>query len=284
MVPPYRDEDAHEVPRLRVAPRRRDCFGLTAADVHSAPSMDRKTGKRAAAKTSAQKEVVARMHGVARSFGAGWVLRDVSLEVRAGEVLGIVGPNGGGKSTLLLLLAGLIQPTSGRVEGQPPGRVGLVTARPGLYPLLTGRENLHHFAGLFGLSPQAVDAKAEPLVRALALSASLDTRASTWSTGMQQKLSLVRALLLSPKLLLLDEPTANLDPPVARTLYEEVRKRADEGLACVLVTHDLLAAETFCDRVLLVDGEVLRELAFDARAVPDAGPLLSAWRQAMAAR
>jgi ABC-type multidrug transport system ATPase subunit len=263
---------------------KRPSIGLVADDVHSAASMDRKTGKKAAAKAAAQKDVVARMHGVARSFGARSVLRDVSLEVRAGEVLGIVGPNGGGKSTLLLLLAGLIQPTSGRVEGQAPGRVGLVTARAGLYPLLTGRENLHHFAGLFGLSPQAIDAKAEPLARALALGESLDTRVGTWSTGMQQKLSLVRALLLAPKLLLLDEPTANLDPPVARTLYEEVRKRADEGLACVLVTHDLLAAETFCDRVLLVDGEVLRELAFDARALPDAGPLLSAWQEAMAAR
>jgi ABC-2 type transport system ATP-binding protein len=159
--------------------------------------------------------------------------------------------------------------------------VGLVTARPGLYPLLTGRENLHHFGGLFGLTPAAVDEKATPLVRSFALEAGLDTRVSGWSTGMQQKLSLVRALLLSPKLLLLDEPTANLDPPIAQTLYAQVRRRADEGLACVLVTHDLAAAETFADRVLLVDRTVKRELKLAQKAPQPPGPLLAAWQEAI---
>ncbi len=238
------------------------------------------------------KAVVAELEEASRSFGGREVLRGVSLSVRSGEVLGVVGPNGGGKSTLLLLLAGLLQPTSGRVtiEGRAAhelalkaaGLVGLVTARPGLYPLLTGRENLHHFGGLFGLSPAAVDAKATPLVETLGL-ATLDVSVATWSTGMQQKLSLVRALLLSPKLLLLDEPTANLDPPVAQALYAEVRRRADAGLSCVLVTHDLGAAEAYADRVLLVDGEVKRELTFERRARPAAGPILLAWQEAIGA-
>jgi ABC-2 type transport system ATP-binding protein len=239
-------------------------------------------------------EIVASMEGAGRAFGSRTVLSDVTLAVRAGEVLGVVGPNGGGKSTLLLLLAGLLTPTSGKVTvaGHPAhrlaldaaGLVGLVTARPGLYPLLTGRENLRHFGGLFGLPPSDVDAKATPLAQALAIESSLDARVGTWSTGMQQKLSLVRALLLSPKLLLLDEPTANLDPPVSRTLHAEVRRRADEGLACVLVTHDLEAAELFCDRVLLVDGRIERELAFDTRKAPPVGPILAAWRETIGAR
>ena len=146
------------------------------------------------------------------------------------------------------------------------------------------RENLHHFAGLFGLDPHDVDERAEPLTRALELTAGFDERVGRWSTGMQQKLSLIRALLLSPRLLLLDEPTANLDPVVSRTLYAEVRRRADAGLACVLVTHDLEAAEAFCDRVLLVDGAVLRELAFTERRGPVTGPLLSAWQAEIGAR
>ncbi|MFO0683298.1 MAG: ATP-binding cassette domain-containing protein [Sandaracinus sp.] len=243
------------------------------------------------AKKREAREVVARMEGVGRSFGARDVLSDVSLEVRRGEVLGVVGPNGGGKSTLLLLLAGLLVPTRGsvavvghaahRLALEAAGLVGLVTARPGLYPLLTGRENLHHFGGLFGLAPHEVDAKAAPLATALAIESALDARVATWSTGMQQKLSLVRALLLSPKLLLLDEPTANLDPPVARTLYAEIRRRADAGLACVLVTHDLEAAELFCDRVLLVDGRIERELAFDAHRAPRVGPILAAWQESV---
>lgn len=230
------------------------------------------------------------MENATRSFGARAVLSGVTLTVSAGEMIGIVGPNGGGKSTLLLLMAGLLRPTSGRVTVcgvdafalslTSAGSVGLVTARPGLYPLLTGRENLHHFGGLFGLSPAEVDAKAEPLARTLELTAAgFETRAGQLSTGMQQKLSLIRALLLSPKLLLLDEPTANLDPLASRALYAEVRTRADAGLACVLVTHDLSAAEAVCDRVLLVNGAIKRELTFADHRAPLTGPTLKAWQE-----
>ncbi len=204
-------------------------------------------------------------------------------------MVGVVGPNGGGKSTLLLLMSGLVRPTEGSVKVlgidaytlslKAAGRVGLVTARPGLYPLLTGRENLRYFGGLFGLSPREVDEKAAPLIRTFALSDGVQERVSRLSTGMQQKLSLVRALLLSPKLLLFDEPTANLDPIASLLLYREIRKRADEGLACVLVTHDLPSAESVCDRVLIVDGKIKRELEFKERRAPLTGPLLKAWQE-----
>jgi len=234
------------------------------------------------------------MKGAGRSFGSRVVLSRLTLTVSGGEVVGVVGPNGGGKSTLLLLMAGLLRPTLGTVTVcgieahalslTAAGHVGLVTARPGLYPLLTGRENLRHFGGLFGLAPREVDERAEPLARALELTSGFDERVGRLSTGMQQKLSLIRALLLSPKLLLFDEPTANLDPLASKVLYTEVRKRADAGLACALVTHDLNAAEAVCDRVLIVDGTVKREVAFaDHRAAPT-GPLLAAWQEAIGAR
>lgn len=237
-----------------------------------------------------KKSPIVTMENTTRSFGAREVLAGVTLTVSSGEMIGIVGPNGGGKSTLLLLMAGLLRPTSGRVTVcgvdafalslTSAGSVGLVTARPGLYPLLTGRENLHHFGGLFGLSPAEVDAKAEPLARTLELTAAgFETRAGQLSTGMQQKLSLIRALLLSPKLLLLDEPTANLDPLASRALYAEVRTRTDQGLACVLVTHDLSAAEAVCDRVLLVNGSIKRELTFPDHRAPLTGPTLKAWQE-----
>jgi len=224
-----------------------------------------------------------------KAFGKTEVLRDITLTIARGEVLGLVGPNGGGKSTLLLLMAGLLHPTAGtvRVCGitahelalTSAGKVGLVTARPGLYPLLTGRENLQHFAGLFGLSRDEIERKAAPLLEALALGEGLDRRVGTWSTGMQQKLSLVRALLLSPEVLLFDEPTANLDPVATQTLYETLRGRADEGLACALVTHDLAAAESICDRVLLLEGTIRRELAYAERRTPPTSRLLEAWRE-----
>ncbi len=226
-----------------------------------------------------------------RSFGSKIVLSDINLTVGGGEMMGVVGPNGGGKSTLLLLMAGLLRPSQGTVSvcgieaaalsRSQAGLVGLVTARPGLYPLLTGRENLRHFGGLFGLTARAVDEKAEPLLRKLALTSGVDERVGRLSTGMQQKLSLIRALLLSPRLLLLDEPTANLDPMASRALYTEVRQRADVGLSCVLVTHDLFAAEAVCDRVLIVDGTVKGELRFTERRGTRNGPVLEAWQKAI---
>ena len=234
------------------------------------------------------------MDKAGRSFGNRAVLWGLDLTVSGGEVVGVVGPNGGGKSTLLLMMAGLLRPTTGRVRVTgidawelplaAAGTVGLVTARPGLYPLLTGRENLHHFGGLFGLSPAEVDAKAAPLAKTLELATGLDERAGRLSTGMQQKLSLIRALLLSPKLLLFDEPTANLDPLAAKALYAALRKRANDGLACVLVTHDLSAAEAVCDRVLLVNGKIERELAFKEHRAPRSGPLLTAWQEVLGGR
>jgi ABC-type multidrug transport system ATPase subunit len=237
----------------------------------------------------ARKEPTVVMDKVGRSFAGREVLSNVSLTISGGEMVGVVGPNGGGKSTLLLLMTGLLRPTTGRVTVggvdafalslTAAGSVGLVTARPGLYPLLTGRENLHHFGGLFDLSPEQVDAKTEPLARTLELApADLDVRTGQLSTGMQQKLSLIRALLLAPKLLLFDEPTANLDPLASRALYAEVRRRADDGLACVLVTHDLSAAEAVCDRVLLVKGGIQRELKFSEHRAPLTGPTLAAWQ------
>lgn len=233
------------------------------------------------------------MTQASRAFAGREVLSRVDLTITPGELVGVVGPNGGGKSTLLLLMAGLLRASSGQVRVcgvdahrlslTTSGLVGLVTARPGLYPLLTARENLHHFAGLHGLSPGEVDARAAPLAAALGLGR-LDERVQVLSTGMQQKLSLIRALLLSPKVLLLDEPTANLDPVVSNTLAAEVRRRVDQGLACVWVTHDLAGAEAVCDRVLLVDGGVRRELAFTSHRAPREGPLLTAWQKALGVR
>lgn len=230
--------------------------------------------------------------GVSRTFGTAEVLRDVSLEVAAGELVGIVGPNGGGKSTLLMLMAGLLSPTSGKIlvcgtradklALESSGKVGLVLARPGLYGLLTGWENLEFFAGLFGISAPDARTKAAPLLRRFELDAHMDKVVSGWSTGMQQKLSLVRALLLDPQVLLFDEPAANLDPLAADQMYKELRERADAGLACVLVTHDLVSAERYCDRVVMVQGSIRRELTFETRGIGADSKVLEAWREVMA--
>ena len=205
-------------------------------------------------------------------------------------VLGLIGPNGGGKSTLLMLIAGLIRPTSGSVVVggfnahdlalSHTGSVGLITAVPGLYPLLTGRENLHYFGGLNGLSKAEVDAMSKPLLEELGLPDQMDRQIKEYSSGMQQKVSLVRALLMKPKLLLLDEPTSNLDPVSTHIIHQSVRKQANLGVAVVLATHDLQAADSICDRVAVQQRTLRHVESLDGeRRAPDPGQLYKVYEK-----
>jgi len=212
------------------------------------------------------------------------VVKDVDLDANAGEVLGLIGPNGGGKSTLLLLAAGLLRPTSGQItiDGihahelalQTKGAVGLITAVPGLYPLLSGWENLHYFGGLNGLTKAEVVERATPMVVDLGLADQMDRQVRSYSSGMQQKVSLTRALLMQPKLLLLDEPTSNLDPVSTHNIHEVVRRQADQGVGVILCTHDLHAAQSICDRVAVMERTVVAVSVLEGeRKAPQMGPL-----------
>ncbi|HMV65618.1 MAG TPA: ABC transporter ATP-binding protein [Myxococcota bacterium] len=235
---------------------------------------------------------VVEVRGVHKGFGGRAVLDGVDLDVLPGEVLGLIGPNGGGKSTLLLAIAGLIRPDRGvvtlggvpahRVAIERSGTVGLITAVPGLYPLLSGWENLEFFGALYGLGAAATRARVGDLAEELGVRSLLDVRAAACSSGMQQKVSLLRALLMDPSVLLLDEPTSNLDPLAAHTIYRAARAIADRGRSVVWVTHDLAAAEQICDRVALVRGHVHATLRFDGpRAEPAPGRLIDVWRGAL---
>ena len=204
--------------------------------------------------------------GLTKTYGPDAGVQDVDLEVGEGEVIGLIGPNGGGKSTLLLLMAGLVEPERGSstVDGthattlarSGAGKVGLITARPGVYPLLTGWENLTFFGQLFGIGEAEVKKRVGDLLDELGVTAHLDRRVATYSSGMKQKLSFARALLMDPRVLLLDEPTANLDPTSAHAVHQQIRRRADRGLAVVLATHDLWSADHICDRVVMLNGGV----------------------------
>jgi ABC-2 type transport system ATP-binding protein len=194
-------------------------------------------------------------------------LRGVDLHVASGEVVGLVGPNGAGKTTLLKIISTLLQPTTGSVlvDGHDPSldarsvrdRIGLVLADDrALYWRLTGRENLEFFGVMHGLSHRDARARAGVLLDEVGL-ASRDKLVFGYSSGMRARLSLARALLTRPPLLLLDEPTRALDPIASSAVAMMIHDLAAEGIAVLLSSHRLDEIEQACDRIVVVtDGSV----------------------------
>jgi ABC-2 type transport system ATP-binding protein len=193
--------------------------------------------------------------GVARSYGSRVALEPVDLELRAREAVVLVGPNGAGKSTLLAILAGALPPSAGRVESAlTPRAFGWAPQRPAQYRHLSARENLVLFAELQELSePQRA---AEKLLLDFELPDDA-RRASQLSVGNQQRLNLALAFLGDPEVLLLDEPTASLDPAHARALWRHVETARERGAGVVVATH-LLEETAQADRVLeLQEGRIV---------------------------
>jgi ABC-2 type transport system ATP-binding protein len=193
---------------------------------------------------------------VARRYGRHVALAPTSLDVCAGEVLALVGPNGAGKSTLLAILAGALEPDAGEVVAHEAGRgIGWVPQRPAHYARLTPRENLELFARLEGVpEPAAAAARLLDLVE-LAGDGKL---VAQLSAGNQQRLNLAVALLTDPDVLVLDEPTASLDPRQRRRFWELGLAVRDRGGAVVFATQNLEELERFADRVaVLLDGRIV---------------------------
>ncbi len=198
-------------------------------------------------------------------------LRGVSLNVGRGEVFGLLGPNGAGKTTLIKLLATLILPDSGsgRVCGhdlnREPGKVrekiGLVnTSERSFYWRLTGRQNLDFFAALWGISGEKRKKRIHELLDLTGLAEKADTRFMKYSTGQQQRLAVVRALLPDPEVLLMDEPTRSLDPLAASALRKFAKDElaGRQGKTVLWCTHNLKEAEEVCDRLAIIhEGNVI---------------------------
>jgi sodium transport system ATP-binding protein len=205
-----------------------------------------------------------------KTFGSTTAVAGLSFRVAPGEIYGLLGPNGAGKTTTLRILAGILAPTAGeaRVAGLDVAanalavrrRLGFLTNTTGLYARLTGRELLTYFARLHGLPPEAGEARMATLVRALGLEPFFGRRCEALSTGERQRLSIARAVLHDPDVLILDEPTAGLDVLASRFLRDFVRAERDRGKAVLFSTHYLAEAELLCDRIgLLHRGRLLAE-------------------------
>ncbi len=207
-------------------------------------------------------------------------LKNISLTASAGNVLAILGPNGSGKTTLLKLVSTVLLPDSGRVvvggadtrkdSNSVRRQVGISVANErSFFPRLTARENLDFFAVLENVrSTRRADA-IESALRDADLVDAADTLVMKFSSGMFQRLAIARALVKSPVVLLLDEPSRSLDPVAKTTLWELVRARANAGAAVILATHDFDEAVAVADRVaVLKDGSLEGESALDiARSV-----------------
>jgi ABC-type multidrug transport system ATPase subunit len=208
--------------------------------------------------------------GVARRYGRVVALAPTTLEIARGEAVALIGPNGAGKSTLLSILAGALEPSEGAIEsGNTVRRVGWVPQSPAHYSRLTPRENLELFARLEGLLD--ADQTADRFLQLLELPD--DGRlTSQLSAGNQQRLNLAVALLGRPEVLLLDEPTASLDPRQRRRLWGVAGQVRERDGAVVFATQNLEELEHFASRVVvLLDGAVVFEGSLeDFRQAPEA--------------
>jgi heme exporter protein A len=201
--------------------------------------------------------------GLTKSFGGRTVVKGVNLQIASGEVVGLLGPNGAGKSTIISVLATLVAPTSGEVRyGEHTARalaaairarIGLLAHELFVYPELTARQNLEFFAQLYGLDGAAVETA---LTRA-GLADRAEDDVAGFSRGMRQRLAFERALLHSPRLVLMDEPFTGLDDRAIGVASARLRELAAAGSIVVLATHDLDVAEGLVTRVVLVrDGQI----------------------------
>ncbi len=191
-------------------------------------------------------------------------LKDISFEVKPGEIFGLLGPNGAGKTTLIKILTTLLIPTSGeawvngyhilRQENAVRASVGcMLMGERGLYWKLTGRENLEYFGALYHLDPRERRRRAEQIIALLGMEDLADRTVETYSSGQKMKLAFGKALINDAPILILDEPTNTLDVPSASELRAVVRQLHAQGKTIIYTTHIMSEAEALCDRVAIID-------------------------------
>ena len=193
---------------------------------------------------------------------------NLSLDVEPGQVYGLLGPNGSGKSTTMKIVLGLVSPTSGSTqifgldsrEVRSREAVGFLPENPYFYKFLTGQETLHFFGRLCGLSGTKLKDRARELLKTVGLEDAADRRLGGYSKGMLQRIGLAQALMQEPRLLVLDEPTAGVDPVGSREIRDLILGFKKQGITVLLCSHLLEQVQEICDRIGILDkGSLVRE-------------------------
>ena len=215
---------------------------------------------------------------VHRSFPGTWgkggvyAVKGVSLSIPSGGVYGLIGPNGSGKSTIMKMLVGLLAPHGGScsVFGRPATatanrrEIGFLPENPYFYKFLTGSETLRFYGRLCGLSGKALRTRAEELLELVGLQEAAARRLSGYSKGMLQRIGLAQALIQRPRLLVLDEPTAGVDPIGSRVIRDIILNLKQQGMTVFLCSHLLEQVQEVCDRVgILYRGNLIAEGSID---------------------
>lgn len=209
-----------------------------------------------------------KLRGVVKRYSDIVAVDRVDLDVEYGEIFGLLGPNGSGKTTTLKMILGLVKPDSGSVnvlgikaEDDPVAvkrQVGYVPESPRLYEFLTGVEYLDFVGDIYGMDVSEKKARIEEHLEALELEGREGDMISGYSQGMKQKIVLISAFLHKPKLLLLDEPLSGLDPRSARIVKDLLRELKSQGVTTIMSTHILEIAQAMCDRIAIIyEGRLL---------------------------
>jgi sodium transport system ATP-binding protein len=212
--------------------------------------------------------IIAHLDNASKSFGRVHAVKALTLSLPQGEIYGLLGPNGAGKSTALFLLAGLLAPSEGtcRVKDhaaytlEAKRAIGFLGPTTQLFARLTPRETLTYFGKIYGLDTPTLAKRLEFLTHRLGLAKFFNRPSEALSTGERQRVSIARALLHDPALLILDEPTSGLDVMASRFLRELIQEERQRGKAVIFSTHYLTEAELLCDRIgFLHQGSLLAE-------------------------
>jgi ABC-2 type transport system ATP-binding protein len=208
-------------------------------------------------------EPVVEVVGIKKRYGSVAALDGIDFQVEEAEIFGLLGPNGAGKTTMLSILACLMEPNAGEVRlfgrlastrNRPLRReLGIVPQELAVYGELSARENLSFFGGLYGLAGPQLRERTDHVLAAMGLSDRADDRVDTFSGGMKRRLNLGAALVHSPRLVLLDEPTIGVDPQSRNHIFEEIRRLNREGVTIIYTSHYMEEVQALCRRIGIID-------------------------------